>query len=309
MTKPSLDHRIGTLAARQYGVFGRDQVMSVGAGRGFIQHRLRSGRWERIAHNVFRVRGAPLAWRQSLLTACLSWGEGAAISHRAAAVFVGLAGFEKEIVEVTVPQHRRGRGPGIVHRNMLQSVDVITRERIPVTTAARTLIDVASIAPRDRVEEALDDALRRGMVSIARMRWRLAEVGGKGGRPGVTMMRALLDTRETTGVPQSVFETRLLRTLQDAGLHPVLQYPVRDGAGLIGVVDFAFPSERVAVEADGYRWHSARARWDHDLQRRNRMTALGWRVIHITWTALSERPQDVIDSVRRTLGGNERVIG
>jgi hypothetical protein len=235
------------------------------------------------------------------MTASLSWGEGATISHRAGAALVRLAGFEQELVELTVPKSRRGQGPGIVHRNLLLAVDRTAINGIPVTTTARTLIDIATVSPREAVEEALDDALRRRMVSLARLRWRFEEIGRKG-RPGVAMMRALLDARMTAAVPQSVFETRLLRTIERSGLpRPVLQYPVRDGSRLVAVVDFAFPTELIAIEADGYRWHSGRARWEHDLKRRNRMTALGWRVIHVTWTELLQQPQSVIDSISGAL--------
>ncbi|MGZ4208226.1 MAG: hypothetical protein ACXVQ6_10080, partial [Actinomycetota bacterium] len=104
----------------------------------------------------------------------------------------------------------------MVHRNALSSVDLTAVDGIPVTTPARTLIDIASVSPRDVVEEALDDALRRGLVSISRVRWRLDALGG--GRCGVAFMRALLDDRDpAASVPQSGFERRLLRILKRAG--------------------------------------------------------------------------------------------
>ncbi|MGZ4209619.1 MAG: endonuclease domain-containing protein [Actinomycetota bacterium] len=82
---------------------------------------------------------------------------------------------------------------------------------------------------------------------------------------------------------------------------PEIQYPVRDGAHLVAVVDFAFPSDLVAIEADGYRWHSGRARFQNDRARRNRLTTLGWRVIHVTWQDLLEQPRAVVEVIRRTL--------
>jgi very-short-patch-repair endonuclease len=164
------------------------------------------------------------------------------------------------------------------------------------------LIDVAAVAPSDAVEEALDDALRRGMVSIPRMRWRLSEVAGGGGRHGIALIRALLEAREEIGVPQSVLETKMLRTLKHARLpRPVLQHQVRDGNRTIAVVDFAFPSQLVAVETDGYRWHSGRVRWQNDRTRRNQLTALGWKIIHVTWDELRDQPKAVTENIRRTL--------
>jgi hypothetical protein len=86
--------------------------------------------------------------------------------------------FEPGPVELTVPRGRERNAPGLVHRNALLAPDVAALGGISVTTPARTLIDVASMAPRDAVEEALDDALRRKLVSIPRLRWRLDELGG-----------------------------------------------------------------------------------------------------------------------------------
>src|SRR5437588_1218867 len=74
MTTPSPDRRIVHLAARQFGVFSRQQAMRSGFDPQVIRYRLSSGRWERIAHNVFRLSGVPDGWHQGLLVACLSWG-------------------------------------------------------------------------------------------------------------------------------------------------------------------------------------------------------------------------------------------
>jgi len=168
---------------------------------------------------------------------------------------------------------------------------------IPVTTAARTLFDIAADVAAGVVEEALDDALRRGIVSLPRLQWRLDELGRKG-RPGIATMRSLLADRGGSAVPQSVFETKLLRLLTRSGLpQPVTQHHVKERGRLVAVVDFAFPSARVAVEADGYRWHSGHRRWARDVARRNALTSLGWRVIHVTWNDLTSRPQHILRSV------------
>jgi predicted transcriptional regulator of viral defense system len=154
-----------------------------------IGHRLAEGRWERMARDVFRLAGSSRTWRQSLMVACIAGGHDAAVSHRSAAALWSLAGFEPGgEAELTVPRHRKRAGPGIVHRNALSAVDMTTVDAIPVTTPARTIIDLASLVGRDAVEEALDDALRRRLVTIARIRWRLTELA-RLGRPGVVVVR------------------------------------------------------------------------------------------------------------------------
>ncbi|MGZ4105520.1 MAG: DUF559 domain-containing protein [Actinomycetota bacterium] len=299
--QPPVDARVAELAAAQFGVFSRVQAARAGATGDAIRYRIATGRWEQVTPYVFRLAGAPPSWRRSLMEACLAWGDGSAISHRSAGGLWRLSGFEPEPVELTVPRRRERRAPGVVHRNALSSVDLTAVDGIPVTTPARTLIDIASVSPRDVVEEALDDALRRGLVSISRVRWRLDALGG--GRCGVAFMRALLDDRDpAASVPQSGFERRLLRILKRAGFpDPVLQHRVRDGGRLIAVVDFAYPRHRLAIEADGYRWHSGKARWQHDRERGNDLTLLGWRVIHVTWDDLTNRCDAVVDSIRAAI--------
>jgi very-short-patch-repair endonuclease len=299
--QPSFDAQIARLAVSQYGVFSRRQVARLGGTKDVIRHRMNSGRWEQVASHVFRLAGAPPSWRQSLVAACLAWGDGAVASHRAAAALWRFTGFEPGPVELTVPRGRQRKAPGLVHRNALSIADVATADGVAATTPARTLIDIASMSPRDAVEEALDDALRRGLVTIARLRWRLDALGG--GRRGVGKMRELIDARgPSSSLPGSVFERRVLRMLRRAGLpEPVLQYRVRKLGRLLAVVDFAYPTLHLAIEADGYRWHSGRTRWKHDRRRNNELTLLGWRILHITWDDLTDMRGAVIDSIREAV--------
>ncbi|MEX2554823.1 MAG: type IV toxin-antitoxin system AbiEi family antitoxin domain-containing protein [Actinomycetota bacterium] len=300
--REGFDKRIAQVAASQHGAFSREQALHAGATKDVIYRRVKRGRWEHVGPSVYRIAGGVASWRQSLLVACLSWGEGAVVSHRGGAPLWKLAGFAPGPVELTVPRSRHRAAPGIVHRGWLPAVDVTVVDAIPATTPARTLIDLASVVPLEAVEEALDDALRRGIVSIPRLHWRLRELRRRG-RPGITVMRRLLEERDRSApVPDSVFERRLLRTLRRGGLpEPVLQYEVRIGARLVAAIDFAYPSVRLAIEADGYRWHSGRGRWDRDRARGNQLTLLGWRVIHVTWTDLTQRPATVIEAVRTGL--------
>jgi very-short-patch-repair endonuclease len=293
---------IGRLVAAQHGVFTRLQAIETGLTEGMVRGRLAAGRWDRLHPGVYRLTGSPPTWRQHVMAVCLAWGPGSVISHRTAAALWRLAGFEQGLVELIVLRSRRRALPGIVHRpNALAPVDIATLDAIPLTSPARTLLDLAGVVPRDMVEEALDDALRRKLVSMSRLRWRLRETAGMG-TPGAATIKALLDIRATDGVvPQSVFETKLLRALRAAGLpKPLIQHEVRDRGRLVGVVDFAYPDARLAIEAEGYRWHSGRGRFERDLARRNALTALDWRVIHVSWGDLAA-PEKVMRTVAAAL--------
>jgi very-short-patch-repair endonuclease len=78
-------------------------------------------------------------------------------------------------------------------------------------------------------------------------------------------------------------EKPFLRCLANFGLPtPICQYPVGDRGREIAVIDFAYPNERIAMETDGYRFHSDPKSWSLDRERRNRLTAGGWLLLHAT---------------------------
>lgn len=296
------DVLVARMASRQYGVVAREQLLELGATKGVIQRRLLSGRWEQMARGVFRVAGNPPSWAQSLVVACLAWGPGTRVSHCAAAPLWGFAGFSPGAVELTVPPGRRRRAPGTVYRNVLAPNEVSMIRNIPVTTPARTLLDVASVASSETLEESLDDALRRQLVSIGGLRrhlrrWEGSRLGG------TSALRKLVGARDgTTAPPQSVFETRMLRLMRRARLpKPVCQYPVLIEGRVVALLDFAFPELRLAVETDGYRWHSGRVRFERDRTRQNELTLLGWRIIHVTWKEFVSAPDKVIGSITQAL--------
>jgi very-short-patch-repair endonuclease len=299
-----VDRRIARCAAAQHGVLSRSQAIGLGVTRSMVEWRLATGRWEALHPAVYRLAGTPETWRQRLLAACLAAGASSAASHRSAAVLRSLPEVPAGMIEISVPNRRRVRlGGALVHHvSTLSPVDVIAVDAIPTTTVTRTLIDLAGVVPLEALEEALDDALRRRLTSLARLRWRLAELGRRG-RPGAKALGTLIDARAAReGVPESVLETRFLRLLRRAGLRPPTpQYEVRVGARVLARVDFAYPDIRLAIEIDGYQWHSGRAPWERDLTRRNTLTTLGWRLIHVTWSDVHRRPETIVGVIAGAL--------
>jgi len=233
-------------------------------------------------------------------------GPDAAISHRTAAVLWELEGCASDVVEVSTTRDRKATVPWILlHRGArLDAADRTKRGSMPVTTPTRTLVDLCAVLDPDLLEGALDDALRRGLTTLPRLRWTAARLGGRG-RPGAQMMRKVLQARDRRySPPASRLEARLCRLLERAELPaPVRQHEVRDRGTLVAQVDLAYPDMRLAIEADGYRYHSGRIAWERDLIRRNALTSRGWMVLHVTWADLSARPLDVVQQIGRALEG------
>lgn len=302
-TKPALLREISRLASTQHGVVGRAQVLRLGMSKAAVTHALTSGQWERLHRGVYRMASSPRGWHQSLLGACLWGGDGAYASYRAAAALWGFPGFEPGPLEISTTRNLRTVVDGVViHRIvLLGACDTARIYGIPVTDPTRTLLDLACEAEA-AVEAALDDALRRRLTTIARLSWRLNSVGARG-RAGATLLRGLLDERPRgTPAPESPLEGRVIRLLAEAGLPaPRRQFEIRDGGKLIARVDLAYPSSRLAIEADGYRYHSGRRAWERDLARRNALEALGWRVLHVTSEQLDHRRAEVLAMISTML--------
>jgi very-short-patch-repair endonuclease len=246
---------------------------------------------------VYRVAGSPESPEQKILAACL-WTGGVA-SHRTAACLWRLDGVEPGSLEIS--SLRRVRSTEIkAYRRHLPAGHVTRIGRIPVTTVPRTLFDLGSVADTATVEAAVTDALQRQRTTLARLRSCLEEAGGKG-RPGASVLRSILEALGEQPI-ESVLELKLLRLLRRHGLpEPVCQFGIRKGSAVVARIDLAYPELRLAIEADGSRFHSGPDAWRRDLARRNILTSLGWHVIHVTWPDLNERPRRVVEEVRQVI--------
>ena len=98
---------------------------------------------------IYAVGRPTLTLHGRFIAAVLSCGPGAALSHVAAGVLLGVLDERGARIDVTVPRggQRRRRGAVIIHRAALTERDVTTKHGIPVTTPARTLIDLADVLP------------------------------------------------------------------------------------------------------------------------------------------------------------------
>ncbi len=159
--------------------------------------------------------------------------------------------------------------------------EVTIREGIPVTTPARTLLDIAETLPSREVEQALARALRMGLVTRKDVRLMVERHPKHRGAP---LLRQLLDVEGRLSFTRSEAEERLLEITRSASLpRPELNVRV-----LGHEVDFAWRSARVVAEVDGYAFHSSRRAFVNDRRRDAELTAAGYRVLRFTWTDLND---------------------
>ena len=289
------------LAADQHGVLSRRQALAAGMSRRAITGRVSSGRWRVVHTGVYVPRPVPSSWHQRLMAAVLCGGESAVASHRSAAALWCLDGVERPHPEISIRAGRRIEGVIVHRRRPSDDPPVTVIDRIPVTGIERTLLDLAGVMPTLEAGRALDDALRRRLTKISEIRRMLLELPK--GRAGRRMLRRLIEDRdEHDALLESRLEAALLHVLRKHGVEaPVPQFEVRDGSFLVGRVDFAYPSRRIGIEADGYRWHASPERWRRDLRRENRLKLLGWTLLRFTWEDVHDRPELVASQVRAAL--------
>lgn len=298
-----VDLVIADTALRQHGVFTREQAVAAGATRAMIRHRLATGRWGRLYSRIFRMSGSPGTWDQTLFAAWLAAGDGAVVSHLASADLWDMPG-GRRVLEISVPGDRRLALPNVhLHRaSNLDAVDRVERGGVLVTTPTRTVIDLCGELDRADFERLLDHALARRMTTPDHLRRRCGALGRRG-RHAVVRLEAILDARPAIRrAPESEFERRLLALLaRTAGPEPIPQHEVRLPDGRRVRLDVAWPERKLALEADSYVHHSSLTDWSADHVRNAALTAMGWRILPITWTMLTERPAWVLELVTTAL--------
>lgn len=292
---------MGLVAASQYGVVTRVQLLDAGLTRKMVQRRLDSGHLLRLHRGVYAVGHAQLRREGRWLAAVLAV-RGSVLSHRAAAALHGIRDSDGA-VDVTTTRRVEARGV-VVHRTtVLDARDVMTRSGIPVTTLPRTLVDLAAILPAAHVAKLLREADRLGRLDVPALHAVLARTSGRGG-DGRRALRAALAERErlATSFTRSELEDRFLALLDAHGLsRPFTNHDVHGME-----VDACWPPERLVAELDGWRYHRDRAAFHDDRTRTARLMTAGYAVVRFTHAHVVDRPGWVAETVRVLLARADR---
>jgi predicted transcriptional regulator of viral defense system len=154
------DRIIGRIAALQHGVVTRAQLLSAGVSRRSIAHRLDKGSLIRVHPGIYRVGHRAPNILATFIAAVYACGDGAALSGRAAGHLLGIVRAVPEEPEVTAPRRRTADG---VATRRSQTIEATTWHNIPVTTVARTLVDLAaSLTPGELARAMHEAGIRHG---------------------------------------------------------------------------------------------------------------------------------------------------
>ncbi len=294
---PGRDALIASIATRQYGVVSRAQLLGAGITDGAITTRVRRFGLHPLHRGVYAVGHTALVPLAREMAAVLACGEGAVVSHRSAASSLWhLIAVIDDLIDITIPRSNRRR-PGLrVHRSRaLHPEDTQVLRGIPVTSVARTLVDLAEVVSDRELEAALDEATTRRLTTTASVS---AAVERLHGRRGTSRLKRLLERGAEPAFTRSEAEERLLALIRAATLAPP-EVNARVGRH---TVDFVWREQRLIVETDGYRFHSTRTAFERDRVRDAELTTAGFRVIRITWRQLADEPLAIVARLARALG-------
>lgn len=252
---PGWEAEIGRLATRQHGVVSNGQLRGLGLDREAVRRRVATGYLHRIHHAVYAVGHGSLSLNGRYLAAVLAGGSSAALSHRAAADLWSLRAGPARVA-VTVPHGRRGIPRVLeVHRSrMFHPGDFTQRDGIPVTTVARTLLDLAGVVSPRELARAVDTAERLDVFDLGAVEDVLARARGRRGAAALRRAVAEWRPRQTRSELEDRFQELLTTTELPRPRFNVLL----DGDRSQHEVDAFWPSQRLVVQLDGFAFHRTR---------------------------------------------------
>jgi REase_MTES_1575/Transcriptional regulator, AbiEi antitoxin len=279
-----IEHVIAQIAAQQYGLVELGQLTAAGVRRHHVDRRLRTGSLERVRPGVFAVAGTPRSFEQAVLAAVLAAGTHAVASHTTAAVLWNLPLVEHEVLELTTSRPHWARMPGVrAHRTVaFLGCEHTVHQRIPMTSVARTLVDLSGWFSVAQLGRMTDRALRKGTLRLNDLRKCVAGLSPARGRHPTRIERVLRRRLAGYEPGDSDLEMRFARAIVAGGLpEPVQQYRVIIGHRRYRI-DLAYPELRIAIEIDGWEYHRTRTAFDKDRARANDLVVAGWHVLRFT---------------------------
>jgi hypothetical protein len=265
---------LARLARSKKGLVTRAELLAAGLGEGQVDWRVQNGLLIPEYDGVYRVGHRAPSLECSYLAAVLACGKGTLLSGRAAAYLYGLLKGDAPPPEVTTTGYSKPPGV-IVHRTRgTHRRDAAKYRGIPITTVARTVVDMAA-------DEAPTDLARIFHEAVVRFRVKPHHV------------EAVLERRPTSpGAPglRRVIrgDERVLLGELERGFIALLKWknvPLpRTNIPRHGHwVDCRWPEHKLTVELDSYRYHGTRHAWEQDQRRERRARNRGDEYRRYVW--------------------------
>jgi very-short-patch-repair endonuclease len=297
-----IDRIIHQLAAPQHGAFSRTQARGAGITRQMLAVRIRNGSLHPITGEVLVIAGSAATGRRRAISAVLDTRGVAGLSHGSAAWFWALPGFRLDPMHVTAVRRSRTSTSALacVHTTTaLPDAHLCVVDGLCVTVPVRVLFDLAGDVHPERLARVIDAAWRKRYLTGRLLRRTLAELAERG-RPGIQIMRQLIDERGDGYRPtDSNLEARFLALMLEIGIDSLERQNDLGGRDWLGRVDFYDRDLRLILEIDRALHHTSLSDRAHDERRRAELQAAGFTVVVIAEFDVWHRPREVQRRVRR----------
>jgi len=260
-------------------------------GRGVYVPRAIARSFDAVPHSTHVLRAAG---------AVVLAGRGSVVSHRSAALVHDIAILGDEPAEVTITGRsgRRGCRHGVhLYSTPMPAAHVTSRSGVPVTTVARTVVDLARTLTFAEGVVAADSALFRGLAVPVEL-W--AAAGERRHQWGGVKAQRVVKFADASA--ESPLESLARVLFDEAQLPPPdLQAPIYDGDLFIGRADFLWRRHKLIVEVDGSAKYTDPQRARAQLWRDKALRAAGYEVIHFSWAEIATHPDQVVAAIRAAL--------
>ena len=284
---PGLDASLADVARTQHGVIAVFQLLELGFTHRRIERRRQAGRLIRLYTGVYAAGYRPLTQEGKWMAGVLAVGPGGLLSHRAGAAHWNLIRHCPPYIDVTIRQGAaRTRGNLIVHQTTrLDREDIRSKQGIPITSPARTLLDYAEKATPRETERALDENERLGLASQHQIHSVIARCPGRIG--GARLSAVIQDHAIGSTATVNDFEELFIALCDEYGI------PRPEVNQWLGPykVDFLWRKHKLIVETDGAESHQTRKAFEADRARDAELITNGYRVLRFTWRQLTREPE------------------
>lgn len=273
--------RVGALAGKQAGRVTRAQLLQLGLTDDMVDGWFKAGYLTRVLPKVYAVGHTAPSRAGDLWAAVLYAGPGAMLSHATAAHHRGLINHPPRVIEVSTPRDIRSTEHSLrVYGS--RDLERVVHDRIPCTTSARTVLDLAAIGNRKLVRRALSVLDFRKELDVAA----LESLCGRGKPGSKALRRALAHHQPELARVNGTFEERFLYWCERSNV-PMPRF----NAWVHGVqVDAYWPDYGLVVELDGHDNHSSPAQLSDDRAKELVLRSHGLRVVRYGWALLEQQP-------------------
>jgi very-short-patch-repair endonuclease len=244
-------------------------------------------RLQRIHRAVYAVGHTRLTAKGRWMAAVLACGPEAVLSHRDAAALHDLHQVGSGAIHVTSSARHELEGIRWHWARTLDPRDTSVVDAIPVTSLARTYLDVAEVLSHGRLIDLLEAGQRQNKLDVNAVH---AVIDRNLGRHGIEPLRsAIAELDDDPPLLQSRAEQAFRALVRDYHLpQPQFNVYIEDE-----LVDAVWPEHRLIVEVDGWRYHRSKRSFTADRARDRKLVRAGWRVVRFTGDDVADRPEQV----------------